>query len=116
MPQINLKLNGVPIKIPNGYFFPQETWKMYTEKQRAKDFFFSRNLSRKFIWKIQQPRIGKIQNICPTGIKAVIKLKQLRNMALSQTQGNWPMKQKIHIGKYIIRINNENHGQRRLII
>lgn len=40
MPQINLKLNGVPIKIPNGYFFPQETWKMYTEKQRAKDFFF----------------------------------------------------------------------------
>ena len=25
MPQINLKLNGVPIKIPNGYFFPQET-------------------------------------------------------------------------------------------
>lgn len=39
MPQINLKLDGVPIKIPNG-FFPQETWKMYTEKQRAKDFFF----------------------------------------------------------------------------
>lgn len=50
MPQINLKLDGVPIKIPNG-FFPQETWKMYTEKQRAKDFFFKKPVKKIYMKK-----------------------------------------------------------------
>lgn len=38
MPQINLKLDGVPIKIPNRFFF-KETYKKVYRKAESQGFF-----------------------------------------------------------------------------
>ena len=70
-------------KFPMDFFPPKKP-----EKQRAKDFFFFKKPVKKIYMKKPTTKNRQDTKYLSYRLQAVIKLKQLRNMALSQTQGN----------------------------
>ena len=72
MPQISLKLDGVPIKIPNRFFFKKPT-KKYIEKQTVRDFF--RKPVKKIYTKKPTTKNRKDTNYLSYRHQAIMKLK-----------------------------------------